>query len=188
MSMPLKNQESPPSAQSRPSPASMAAHPDFAIVLPHTSACLTGRRRGAKIVLRLMPLSKLQGWSVMVRHRVFFSFHYDRDMWRVAQVRNNCAQSLIANDWESAKLGSSHSIAHWIEAQMGEAACTVVLIGSETSDREWVNYEICKSWNDEKEFWAFTFTRFATSMVNRVYRVPIHLKDLPPMNFVFPTS
>ena len=86
----------------------------------------------------------------MVRHRVFFSFHYARDAWRVAQVRNNCAQSLIANDWESAKLGSSPSIAHWIEVQMGAAACTLVLIGSETSAREWVNYEICKSWNDGK--------------------------------------
>ena len=86
----------------------------------------------------------------MLRHRVFFSFHYGRDAWRVAQVRNHCAQSLIANDWESAELGSNSSIAHWIDTQMSAAACTLVLIGSETSDREWINYEISKSWNDGK--------------------------------------
>lgn len=86
----------------------------------------------------------------MMRHRIFLSFHYARDAWRVAQVRDYCAKSLIANDWESARLRSRPSIAHWIDTQMSPAACTVVLIGRETSDREWVNYEISKSWNAGK--------------------------------------
>ena len=47
-------------------------------------------------------------------------------------------------------LRNKPSIAHWIDRQIGVAACTLVLIGSETSDREWVNYEISKSWNDGK--------------------------------------
>ena len=97
-----------------------------------------------------MPLSELLGCSAMMRHRIFFSFHYALDAWRVAQVRKHCARSLIANDWESAKLRSKSSIAHWIDTQMGPAECTLVLIGSETSDREWVNYEVSKSWNDGK--------------------------------------
>jgi len=84
------------------------------------------------------------------KRRVFLSFHYERDNWRAAQIRELCAGSLSANDRETENPGSESTIAEWIGAQLKTADCTVVLIGSETSDRGWVNYEIAKSWNDGK--------------------------------------
>src|SRR5690606_12720109 len=34
--------------------------------------------------------------------------------------------------------------------QLKDRRCTVVLIGSETAGRKWIDYEIEKSWNDKK--------------------------------------
>ena len=86
----------------------------------------------------------------MSQHRVFFSFHYERDACRVAQVRERCAAAVISNDPESVKLNSFSSIERWIDRQLKPVSCTVVLIGSETAHRNWIDYEIAKSWNDGK--------------------------------------
>lgn len=82
--------------------------------------------------------------------QVFFSFHYERDHWRAAQIRELSAGSVFTNDQETENPGSESTIAEWIGTQLKTADCTVVLIGSETSYRRWVNYEIAKSWNDGK--------------------------------------
>lgn len=82
--------------------------------------------------------------------RVFFSFHYERDHWRAAQIRQLCVGSLCANDRETENPGSESNVVEWIDAQLKNADCTVVLIGSETADRRWINYEIVKSWSDGK--------------------------------------
>lgn len=87
-----------------------------------------------------------------MKRRVFYSFHYVPDNWRAAQVRNigsiegNAPAS--DNDWETVKRGGNPAIERWIESQMKYRSCTVVLVGSETADRKWINYEIVKSWND----------------------------------------
>ncbi len=86
----------------------------------------------------------------MSQRQVFFSFHYARDFHRAAQVRALCSGSLVANEWESRRPCHGSAVAQWIGAQLRTADCTVVLIGSETSDRGWINYEIAKSWNDGK--------------------------------------
>lgn len=88
----------------------------------------------------------------MVR-RVFFSFHYERDIWRANQVRNSwvtkpdrqSAGFWDAAEWETVKGGGKPGIRKWIDDQMKNTSVTVVLIGSETCDREWVRYEIEKS-------------------------------------------
>jgi hypothetical protein len=84
------------------------------------------------------------------KRRVFFSFHYERDNWRAEQIRELCMGSLFPNEKEPEQPGCESTIAEWIGAQLKTADCTVVLIGSETSDRGWVKYEIAKSWNDGK--------------------------------------
>ena len=86
--------------------------------------------------------------------RVFYSFHYKPDNWRAAQVRNMgviegnppCSD----NDWESIKKGSDAAIKKWISDQMSGKSCIVVLIGSDTTGRKWINHEIIKGWNDGK--------------------------------------
>ena len=86
--------------------------------------------------------------------KVFYSFHYSSDNWRVSQVRNIGAiednKPASDNDWETIKKGGSAAIERWIDNQLIGRSCTVVLIGKNTADRHWVNYEIIKSWNQKK--------------------------------------
>lgn len=87
--------------------------------------------------------------------KVFFSFHYQRDVVRVSQIRNsNVVTSSFTQDtfldaaaWETVKQGGDAAIKKWIDTQMEGTSVTVVLIGKETSERKYVKYEIEKSWN-----------------------------------------
>lgn len=89
-----------------------------------------------------------------MKRRVFYSFHYIPDCWRVSQIRNigtvEDNKPVNDNDWEEVKKGGDSSIRKWIDDQLCGRSCTVVLIGKETAGRKWVKYEIEKSWNEEK--------------------------------------
>lgn len=84
--------------------------------------------------------------------RVFFSFHYQRDVMRIMQVRNSWvvrpgddAQPFFdAADFEEAKRRAG-GIEKWIEEQLKGTSVTVVLFGAETSQRDWVLHEIRRS-------------------------------------------
>ena len=86
--------------------------------------------------------------------RVFYSFHYIPDAWRTAQLRNigkiEGNKSASDNDWETVKKGGDKAIQKWIDDQLDGRSCTIVLIGTNTAGRKWINYEIEKSWNDGK--------------------------------------
>lgn len=82
--------------------------------------------------------------------KCFYSFHYELDSWRAAQVRN---MGIIEgnppaqdNDWETVKRGGSVAIQRWILSQMQGRSCTILLVGEQTAGRPWINYEIEKSW------------------------------------------
>jgi hypothetical protein len=84
-----------------------------------------------------------------VARRVFFSFHYDRDVRRIVQVRSSWvvrpgdeAQPFYDKaGFEEAKRRAG-GIEKWIEEQLKQTSVTVVLYGAETYDREWVRHEI----------------------------------------------
>ena len=85
--------------------------------------------------------------------KTFFSFHYERDAWRAANVRNSGVLSrddeygfIDAADWEKIELEGDAGIKRWIQEQLKNTTVTVVLIGAETASREWVRYEIRESW------------------------------------------
>lgn len=90
--------------------------------------------------------------------KVFFSFHYDRDIRRVVQVRNSWVvraeretQPFVDKaEWESIKRSGRESIERWIDRQLEGTSVTVVLIGAETYEREWVRYEIKRSYELRK--------------------------------------
>lgn len=86
--------------------------------------------------------------------RVFYSFHFDNDNWRANQVRNMGVvegnQEATGNEWEEVKKGGDRAIQKWINDNLDRRTCTIVLIGSKTANRKWINYEIEKSWNDGK--------------------------------------
>lgn len=84
--------------------------------------------------------------------RVFFSFHYERDIWRANVVRNSWvtkeredAGFWDASLWETAKKTGDDAVKRMIDDGLKNTSVTVVLIGAETSSREWVRYEIKKS-------------------------------------------
>ena len=84
--------------------------------------------------------------------RTFFSFHYERDAWRAGQVRNSwvtkdreAAGFWDAAKWEEVKKKGKAAVEKWIDDQLNGTSVTVVLIGAETSTREYVDYEILQS-------------------------------------------
>ncbi|RDU58639.1 TIR domain-containing protein [Helicobacter sp. MIT 99-5507] len=78
--------------------------------------------------------------------KVFFSFHYDLDSWRVQQIRNmgvvEGQRVCNTNDWEQIKKSGDKSIQNWIDKQMKGCDCVIVLIGEKTHTRQWVKYEV----------------------------------------------
>lgn len=86
----------------------------------------------------------------MVR-RCFYSFHYKDDVTRVARIRQigtiEGNRPTTDNNWEKIKSGGEEAIKKWIKEQMKEKSCTIVLVGSKTANRPWINYEIIESWN-----------------------------------------
>lgn len=90
----------------------------------------------------------------MFKRQVFFSFEYQKDVWRVSQVRNmgkvSDSSTFSDNDWEKVKSRSDSEIRSWIDTQMAMRSCLVVLIGETTSTRKWVKYEIEKAYELNK--------------------------------------
>lgn len=84
--------------------------------------------------------------------RCFFSFHYKPDSQRASQVRQIGSiegnRPATDNDWEAITRGGDDAIKKWIAGQISGKSCTVVLVGSNTANRKWINHEIIKSWDD----------------------------------------
>lgn len=83
---------------------------------------------------------------------VFFSFHYQNDVWRINQVRNipnitgNAAAGFKdASLWEEAKSKSDDAVKKMIDNALYGTSVTVVFIGEKTANRKFINYEIQKS-------------------------------------------
>ena len=84
--------------------------------------------------------------------KVFFSFHYERDIWRTNVVRNSgvvegsaAAGFYDASLWEEAKKKGDAEIKKLIDKGLNGTSVTVVLIGAHTSERKFVDYEIEQS-------------------------------------------
>lgn len=90
----------------------------------------------------------------MARRQVFFSFHYNNDSWRASQIRNmgkvDESSTFSDNDWEEIKEKTDTRIKEWINEQMAKRSCLVLLIGSKTANRKWINYEIKKAFDLDK--------------------------------------
>lgn len=84
--------------------------------------------------------------------KVFFSFHYQRDIWRASNIRNSgvvegqaAAGFSDASIWEEAKKKGDATIKKMIDDALIGTSVTAVLIGAQTANRKYVNYEIEKS-------------------------------------------
>lgn len=84
--------------------------------------------------------------------RVFFSFHYENDIWRANQVRNanvvvgaDAAGFFDHSEYEEAKKKGDDEITRLIRSKLNGTSVTVVLIGQQTASRPYVRYEIEQS-------------------------------------------
>ena len=83
----------------------------------------------------------------------FFSYHYDRDIWRVNIVRNgwiahadrDTAGYYDGSLWEEAKRKGDGAIQRLIDEGLNGCSVTSVLLGAQTDGRKWVDYEIEES-------------------------------------------
>lgn len=85
---------------------------------------------------------------------VFYSFHYERDVYRVQLIRNigsvEGQKLLNAQEWEAVRTRGTKAIQNWIDEQMKWKNAVVVLIGVQTASRSWVQYEIQRAWDLRK--------------------------------------
>lgn len=90
----------------------------------------------------------------MAREPVFYSFHYDNDVFRVQQIRNmgvvDGNAPVSPNDWELVKRNGDAAVEKWIDESLKYKRCVIVLIGSQTANRPWVKYEIKRAWELKK--------------------------------------
>ncbi|HQQ74049.1 MAG TPA: TIR domain-containing protein [Pseudomonadales bacterium] len=84
--------------------------------------------------------------------KTFFSFRYKSDNWRASIVRNSwvtqertAAGFFDSAEWEEVKKKNDSAIESWIDGQLKGTSVTVVLIGSDTAGKKWINYEILAS-------------------------------------------
>jgi hypothetical protein len=84
---------------------------------------------------------------------VYFAFHYQRDIFRVNQVRNSGllfgARSVGFADqslWERARTRGDEALERLILDGLVGTTATVVLIGRQTASRRWVEFEIEESY------------------------------------------
>jgi Thoeris protein ThsB, TIR-like domain len=86
--------------------------------------------------------------------KVFYSFQFKPDNWRASQVRQMGViegnAPVSDNDWEKVTGGGEEAIKNWIAGQMLGKSCAIVLIGTNTTGRKWINHEIVKAWDDKK--------------------------------------
>ncbi|MBC9209827.1 TIR domain-containing protein [Roseomonas aerophila] len=86
----------------------------------------------------------------MANKQCFLSFHYKPDNWRVQQVKNigsiDEQPILTANKWEEIKKEGDTAVESWIDRNMNNKECLIVLVGTKTAGRRWVKYEIKKAW------------------------------------------
>lgn len=88
----------------------------------------------------------------MAGRKTFFSFHYQRDIWKVNIVRNAGVVDFRAargwrdgSLWEECKRKNDRAIKQLINDGLHGTSVTAVLIGEETAERKYVNYEIEQS-------------------------------------------
>src|SRR5438046_1660661 len=126
----------------------MSSHPMVARHLRSTLPNWSEARHSRMASRRADCLPHLLENGFMAR-RAFYSFHYIPDNWRASQVRMmgviDGNQPATDNDWETVKKGGDAAIQRWIDGQLDGKSVAIVLVGTNTAGRKWINYEINKA-------------------------------------------
>ena len=93
------------------------------------------------------------------KRRVFFSFHFDDDIFRVNLVRKmgilSKDQIVHASRMEKVERKENNAIKKWIKDTMHPCSCVAVLVGSRTATSKWVKYEIEQAIHSSKGLFGF---------------------------------
>lgn len=82
------------------------------------------------------------------KRKIFLCFHYQRDIWRVNQIRNALMVTGYPqnfSNWEEVKRKGDSFIKKMIDRSLENTSVTIVCIGAHTAERKYVNYEIDQS-------------------------------------------
>jgi len=88
-----------------------------------------------------------------MKGNIFFSFHYENDLWRARQARNalqaGSAKKALGfcepDEWKDMIEQGFSSMKTWIDKQILSSSSTLVLIGHRTSELKYVSYAIKKT-------------------------------------------
>ena len=84
--------------------------------------------------------------------KTFLSYHHRLDAFRACQIRDagTIEPSDLASDrvWAAITHTGDTAIRCWIDEQMNNADCVIVLVGQITAGRRWIDYEIQKAWHE----------------------------------------
>jgi hypothetical protein len=87
-----------------------------------------------------------------VARSCFYTFHHQPDSQRASQVRQIGSiegnRPATDNEWTKVTAGGDDAINRWIADHMYGKSCTIVLVGSGTANRTWINHEIVRSWDE----------------------------------------
>ena len=97
------------------------------------------------------PFSKLNP----TKNHVYVSLNFSEDCGRAAKIYEVLGDitpniPIPEEDWDDLLLKGEAVIKSWINERLRTRTCTIVLVGTSTSMKEWVRYEIIKSWDLKK--------------------------------------
>lgn len=98
-------------------------------------------------------------------NKVFLSHHYVPDYGRANRIRALpgifANQPAMEGDWNLIVRKGDDAIRKWIDRSMEGRPCTILLIGRFTRGRKWVEYEIRKTWREERALLAINIHHLA---------------------------
>lgn len=109
--------------------------------------------------------------------RVFFSFNYDDVAdFKVNVVRNsralktpNYKSTFIDKSlWEEARKKNPTALKRIMDSSLNGTSVTVILIGDNTANRRWVNYEIVKSFVEGKGIMSIHLNRIRSRSTSKI--------------------
>ena len=109
--------------------------------------------------------------------RVFFSFNYDDVAdFKVNVVRNSRALKnpkykstfIDKSLWEEARKKNPSSLKRLMDSSLNGTSVTVILIGGNTANRRWVNYEIVKSFVEGKGIMSIHLNRIRSRSTSKI--------------------
>ncbi len=116
--------------------------------------------------------------------RVFLSYHHRLDAYRAIQIRESglIEPTDLASDhvWACISRAGDSAVRRWIDEQMSEADCVIVLIGQISTGRQWIDYEIQRAWREGRGLLGVHIHNLKNHYGSQTSKGPNPFADLAP--------